>query len=319
MADAESPNPATKLIDVDGLAKQYGNIAAVDGISFTVHAGEVVGFLGPNGAGKSTTMRMLTTYLPPTSGTAEVGGFDVLDDAGEVRRRIGYLPEHPPLYGEMRIEAYLKFVSDLKGVPKAARAARVEWAMDVCGLTERRRQLIRTLSKGFRQRVGLAQAILHDPRVLILDEPTSGLDPNQILEIRQLIADLAADRTILLSTHILQEVVNVCNRVLIIHQGKLVHDAPLGETRHRGYRVRFDSRPALDRLRGLDAVASVQALDPTAVAIEPDGSVAGHALLSALVDEGLHVEEFAPLGADLERIFVELTSAQDPQAEGRAA
>lgn len=214
------------LIELDKLSKHFGEVVAVDEVSTRIYPGEVVGFLGPNGAGKTTTMRMITTYLPPTSGNAWVGGYEVTQSPMEVRSLIGYLPETPPLYGEMRVEGYLRFVGELKGIPRGALKDRCEWVMDACGLQEVRRQVIRTLSKGYRQRVGLAQALIHDPRVLILDEPTSGLDPNQILEIRTLIRKLAEGRTIVLSTHILQEVESVCNRVLIIHRGKLVHDSP---------------------------------------------------------------------------------------------
>jgi ABC-2 type transport system ATP-binding protein len=223
-------NSETNLIEADGLCKIWGDVTAVAPLSFSVKAGEVVGFLGPNGAGKSTTMRMLTTFLPPTAGTARIGGHDVVTDAPGVRRLIGYLPETPPLYDEMRIEAYLRFVAELKGVERRRLSERIDWTLESCGLTERRRQVIGTLSKGFRQRVGIGQAVIHDPRVLILDEPTSGLDPNQILEIRQLVRELAASRTIVLSTHILQEITGVCTRVMVIHRGRLVHDAPLAET-----------------------------------------------------------------------------------------
>lgn len=223
-------NAEANLIEAEGLSKVWGDVRAVAPLSFHVAAGEVVGFLGPNGAGKSTTMRMLTTFLPPTAGTARIGGHDVVVDAPEVRRLIGYLPETPPLYDEMRIDSYLRFVAELKGVARSRLAERLDWTLEACGLAERRRQVIGTLSKGFRQRVGIGQAVIHDPRVLILDEPTSGLDPNQILEIRQLVRNLAASRTILLSTHILQEITGVCTRVMILHRGRLVYDAPLSET-----------------------------------------------------------------------------------------
>ena len=213
------------LMDVRSLTKRYGDMTAVNALSFEVRSAEIVGFLGPNGAGKTTTMRMLTTYLPPTEGRAEICGFDIVEAAAEVRKAIGYLPETPPLYNEMRIANYLAFVAELKAVPKSLRKQRVDWALEACGLADRRRQIVGTLSKGYRQRVGIAQAIIHDPKVLILDEPTSGLDPNQIIEIRKLIRQLGADRTVLLSTHILTEVASVCDRVLILHQGTLVHDA----------------------------------------------------------------------------------------------
>lgn len=232
-AETDALDPAASrgevLIAAQGLSKSYGDFTAVAGLDLNVSAGEVVGFLGPNGAGKTTTMRMLTTYLPPTQGTAHVCGYDIVEQAAQVRAVIGYAPETPPLYNEMRIVEYLKFVAALKGVPRARRAEAVDHALEACSLTDRARQVIATLSKGYRQRVGLAQAIINDPRVLILDEPTSGLDPHQIIEIRNLIRQLGASRTVLLSTHILQEVVSVCSRVLILHQGRLVHDAPIGE------------------------------------------------------------------------------------------
>ncbi|RMF13146.1 MAG: ABC transporter ATP-binding protein [Candidatus Dadabacteria bacterium] len=225
------PSAATPpLLDVRGLTRRYGDFAAVSNLSFQVSAGEIVGFLGPNGAGKSTTMRMLTTYLPPTEGTATVCGADIVEDAARVREQIGYLPETPPVYPEMRVERYLRFVARIRQVPRGQIGERVNWAIEACGLADRRRQIIGTLSKGYRQRVGIAQAIVHDPRVLILDEPTSGLDPNQILEIRDLIRRLGEGRTILLSTHILQEVRSVCDRVLILHNGHLAFDAPLDDS-----------------------------------------------------------------------------------------
>jgi len=215
------------FIRIQNLTKKFGEITAVSSISTEIHKGEVVGFLGPNGAGKTTTMRMLTTYLPPTSGNAWVDGWEISENPDEVRKLIGYLPEFPPLYPEMRVERYLKFVAHIKGVPSSQIQERLEWTIYTCGLQEMRTRVIKTLSRGYRQRVGLAQALIHDPKVLILDEPTSGLDPKQIREIRETIREIGKERTVLLSTHILQEVVTVCNRVLIIHRGKIVYDAPL--------------------------------------------------------------------------------------------
>ncbi|HEX5050209.1 MAG TPA: ATP-binding cassette domain-containing protein [Planctomycetota bacterium] len=212
------------MIEVERLEKSYGFARALKGISFSVQKGEVVGFLGPNGAGKSTTMKILTGYLLPSGGQAAVGGFDVVEDSLEVRRRIGYLPESTPLYGDMRVDDYLMFCAEIRGVPRGRRKGAIQRAIDLCGLERVTGKDIVELSKGYRQRVGLAQAIVHEPPVLILDEPTAGLDPNQIVEVRKLIARLGAEYTVVLSTHILQEVEKSCSRVIIVNQGEIVAD-----------------------------------------------------------------------------------------------
>ncbi len=217
------------MIEVQRLTKEYGEYSAVADISFSAAKGEIVGFLGPNGAGKTTTIRMLATYLPPTSGTAQVAGFDIIDQADEVRRRIGYLPENPPLYGEMTIEEYLTFVAEIKAVPRARVRSSVDRVVERCFLGEVRKRLCRHVSRGFRQRVGIAQAIIHEPEVIILDEPTSGLDPKQIIEIRQMIRSLGQDHTVILSTHILPEVSMVCTKVVIINRGRIVLEQGLQE------------------------------------------------------------------------------------------
>ena len=226
------------MIEARGIVKRYGDAVAVDGVSFEVAAGEVVGFLGPNGAGKTTTMRILTGFLPASDGTALIDGHDIFREAIAARRAIGYLPETPPLYPEMDVQGYLTFVAKLKDVPRARRKAAVERAMERCGLTDVRRRVIGALSKGYRQRVGIAQAIVHEPKVLILDEPTVGLDPIQIREIRALLAALATEQegahTIVLSTHILAEVEAICRRVILINKGKKVLDAPLAEITANG-------------------------------------------------------------------------------------
>src|SRR5689334_17903892 len=236
------------MIKVEGLTKRYARTLAVDNISFEVEKGQIVGFLGPNGAGKTTTMRVLTCFLPPSSGSANVAGFDVLENPMEVKKRIGYLPETPPVYPEMEVAEYLNFVGRLKGIGPGDIARRVDEAMGRCAIGDVRAKLIGKLSKGYRQRVGIAQAIIHNPDVLILDEPTSGLDPKQIIEIRELLRQLAGEHTIILSTHILSEVENSCERVIIVSQGKL---------------VAMDSVANLtNRLRGSEAVAvEVQAVD----------------------------------------------------------
>jgi ABC-2 type transport system ATP-binding protein len=223
------------MIEAKELSKHYGPVAAVEGVSFKVEKGDVVGFLGPNGAGKTTSMRMLTGFLPPTEGTAVVAGHDIFADPIAARRSVGYLPEVPPLYPEMTVVGYLAYVARIKDVPRARRGPALDRALERCGLTDVRKRVIGTLSKGYRQRVGLAQAIIHDPPVLILDEPTAGLDPLQIREIRRLIADLAAPakgeqrQTVVLSTHILAEVEAICRRVILISKGRKTVDAPLAE------------------------------------------------------------------------------------------
>jgi ABC-2 type transport system ATP-binding protein len=224
------------MIEVKGLSKRYGDLLAVNDVSFEIQRGEVVGFLGPNGAGKTTTMRMITGFLPPSSGTIQVAGHDLEAEPLPTRRAIGYLPELPPLYPEMRVADYVRYVAALKDVAKAERADRVDKALGACGLAEVRRKVIGTLSKGFRQRVGLAQAIVHEPEVLVLDEPTAGLDPIQIAEIRALIRQLAEQggRTVILSTHILPEVEAICRRVLLISYGRIRIDGPLDEVRGAG-------------------------------------------------------------------------------------
>ena len=210
------------MLEVRNLTKRYGDIVAVRDVSFSAAQGQILGFLGPNGAGKTTTMRILTGFQPATSGTAKVAGFDVFTESAEVRRRIGYLPETPPLYGDMATEPYLRFVARIKGMPKAAIEDAIDRVVKLCGLTTVRDRLLGHLSKGFRQRVGLAQALIHDPPVLVLDEPTIGLDPRQIIEIRSLIRELAGQRTVILSTHILPEVSQICEKVVIINEGRVV-------------------------------------------------------------------------------------------------
>jgi ABC-2 type transport system ATP-binding protein len=222
------------MIEVSDLTKRYGEFEAVSGVSFSGEKGQIIGFLGPNGAGKTTTIRMLSTFLPPTSGSAKVAGYDIIKQSDQVRRRIGYLPENPPLYSEMKVTEYLTFVARIKNVSRSKVKSHVEEAISLCFLKDVAHKLCGHLSKGYRQRVGLAQAIVHKPEVIILDEPTSGLDPRQIIEIRQLISSLAKERTVILSTHILPEVSMVCTRVVIINRGRVIVEAELSElTRER--------------------------------------------------------------------------------------
>ena len=219
---------------VSQLTKQYGSQKAIDSLSFELRPGEIVGFLGPNGAGKSTTMKLLTGYLKPTEGRAVVNGHDLAHDARQARKAVGYLPEHNPLYLDMYVREFLIFVGKLYGMKGKPLKTRVDEMVQLCGLTVEQHKKIGQLSKGYRQRVGLAQALLHDPAVLILDEPTTGLDPNQLSEIRNLIRTAGADKTVLFSTHIMQEVEALCDRVIIINKGKIVADSPLATLRQRG-------------------------------------------------------------------------------------
>ncbi|UHA74480.1 ABC transporter ATP-binding protein [Paenibacillus sp. 481] len=257
------------MLEVNDVSKRFGNRYGVQSIDFTMERGEIVGFLGPNGAGKTTTMRMITGYLNPTSGSIRLDGLAMSDAAAVVRRKIGYLPETPPLYPDMSVNSYLKFVADLRDVPAREQKVRIAEMIDKLDLHGRERQLIRNLSKGYKQRLGLAQAIIHKPELLVLDEPTSGLDPNQIVEIRQLIRELGEQHTVLLSTHILPEVNALCNRVLIIHQGRLVLDerpdrlgAALGQETALMMEVKGPEREVIELIRGLGEDIVIEQLAP---------------------------------------------------------
>jgi ABC-2 type transport system ATP-binding protein len=233
--------PFTDMIEVQGLVKDYGSLRAVDGVSFKVNRGDILGFLGPNGAGKSTTMKVITGFLRPTAGTVLVGGHDVTADPVDVKRMIGYLPENAPAYPEMTVEEFLGFIAEARGFrSSAAKAERVDRVVGLCHLTQVRRQTMETLSKGFKQRVGFAQALLHDPPVLVLDEPTDGLDPNQKHEVRDLIKKMSAEKATILSTHILEEVDAICTRIIIITRGKVVVDETPDELRARHGGARLD-------------------------------------------------------------------------------
>ena len=246
------------MIEVRNLTKRYGDLTAVRDVSFTVAKGEVLGFLGPNGAGKTTTMRIVTGYMPASEGTVTVDGFDVFENSFEVRKRIGYLPENPPLYGDMSVEAFLRFVAKIKGVAKAALDEATTRVLETCGLTHVRGRLTANLSKGYRQRVGLAQALIHDPPVLVLDEPTIGLDPRQIIEIRSLIRHLAGSRTVILSTHILPEVAQICEKVVILSDGRVVLEDRL-ENLTRGATLEEVFLRAISRDEASEAAAAEEA------------------------------------------------------------
>jgi gliding motility-associated transport system ATP-binding protein len=252
------------MIEVRNLTKRYGDLTAIRDVSFNVANGEVLGFLGPNGAGKTTTMRILTGFMPASGGTATVDGFDVFENSLEVRKRIGYLPENPPLYTDMTVEAYLHFVARIKGVQRAAIAEATERALEVCGLLDVRRRLAGHLSKGFRQRVGLAQALIHNPPVLVLDEPTIGLDPRQIIEIRNLIRHLSGDRTVILSTHILPEVSQICEKVVILAAGRIALEERVENLVKQGLSLEDVFLQAISREEALLEEEATQAQAPEA-------------------------------------------------------
>jgi ABC-2 type transport system ATP-binding protein len=320
------------MIEVENLTKRYGRATAVDGISFKVNKGEILGFLGPNGAGKTTTMRILTCYLPPSEGTARVAGFDVFEDPMEVKRRVGYIPETPPLYIDMDVETFLTFVAKIKGVAPKTRRARVDEAMQKCRITDVRGTLIGKLSKGYRQRVGLAQAILHNPDVLILDEPTAGLDPKQIIETRELIRALGGDHTIILSTHILPEVSMTCGRVVIINKGKVVAEDTPDNLTHRlqgaatlRVEVRGPRDPVLDTVRAVPGVLASRPAreghgDVVAVEVEAEAGKDVRAdLARAVVGKGFDLLGLTQAGMSLEDIFLHLTTTEAPAEPAPAA
>lgn len=299
-------------VQVDRLSKLYDSQKAVDELSFEVQKGQVVGFLGPNGAGKSTTMKMLTTYISPSSGSARVAGYDIVENALEVRRQVGYLPELNPLYTEMYVKEYLYFMADLNGLSKEGRARSREM-IERTGLGPEQHKRIGQLSKGYRQRVGLAQAMLHNPEVLILDEPTSGLDPNQVLEIRNLIREFGSERTIILSTHIMQEVEAMCDRVLIINKGKLVADEPISEIKKKfsgatGLRIGFRDAVAVEDLRKLKGVEKVISIHERSFEIYgPDDVQLREVLFEFGVNNKNVILEQSPVQQSLEEVFRKLT------------
>jgi ABC-2 type transport system ATP-binding protein len=312
------------MISVKDLSKKYALHTAVDHISFEVQKGQIVGFLGPNGAGKTTTMRMLTCFLPPSSGTATVAGFDVLEAPLEVKKRIGYLPEAPPLYLEMRTAEYLTFVGKLKGLSGPELRQRVDTVCDRCAVGDVKNKLLGKLSKGYRQRVGLAQAIIHNPEVLFLDEPTAGLDPKQINETRDLIKSLAGDHTIILSTHILPEVEQTCEKVIIINKGKLVATDSVNNLQNRargaemvlvevaGRNGALDSATVQQRLEKVTGVGRVTLKETNRAAVKfevesvKDKFTRGD-LARAVVEAGWDLNELRTTAVSLEEIFLQLT------------
>jgi ABC-2 type transport system ATP-binding protein len=318
------------MISVDGLSKIYGSTTAITDVTFNVEQGEILGFLGPNGAGKTTTMRILAGYLPATSGTVRIAGYDVDENSLLVRQRIGYLPETPPLYPEMTVEGFLYFVTRIKGVPASDRTSKVRAAIQRCNLEDKSNVIIRKLSKGYRQRVGIAQAIVHDPPAIILDEPTVGLDPRQIIEVRNLIKSLAGTHTIILSTHILPEVSMTCNRVAIINRGKIVatntpEHLMTQLTGGSGYELEISGEPALAKqvLQNLPGVSLVESMPSgmqksTPIAdnrgylrvISQPGTEPGQEIVMALVRAGFGLYEMRRVSATLEDVFLQLTTEE---------
>lgn len=320
------------MIEVERVSKYYGPVAAIRDVSFQVEKGEIVGFLGPNGAGKTTTMRVLTCFHPPTSGTARVAGFDVFKDSLEVRKRVGYLPESVPLYTDQTVWSYLNFIAEVRGLGKMERRTQVGRVMEECGLEEVSHRLIGRLSKGYRQRVGIAQALVHRPEVLILDEPTIGLDPRQITEIRQLIRGLAGERTVIVSTHILPEVSMVCGRALIINQGRVVAaDTPENLTARlqKGMRIQLqvcsrepgEVQRALEGVRGVSHVSTERELAPDVhlyLVESLDRSDLRGQLARTVVERGWDLLELHAVEMSLEDIFLQLVT-KEPQAEAGQA
>jgi gliding motility-associated transport system ATP-binding protein len=318
------------VIEVQHLTKRYGRFTAVDDVSFRVERGEILGFLGPNGAGKTTTMRILTGYMPATEGKAIVDGFDVFDQPIEAKRRTGYLPETPPLYGDMTVTDYLTFVAKIKGVPTGERRQRIKAMMERTRIDDVGSKLCSRLSKGYKQRVGLAQALIHNPDVLILDEPTAGLDPKQIIETRELIKDLAGDHTIILSTHILPEVSQTCQRVVIINKGRVVAvDTPDNLTaRLQGSETLYvqidaggaDATDALGRVAGVTRVVeSDRQSSVIGYEVESEqGRDVRRELSRAIVNGGWGLLELRPTRMSLEDIFLSLTTEDAAQAQAQA-
>ncbi len=317
------------MIEVHALSRDYGSFRALKGVSFSVGQGEIVGFLGPNGAGKTTCMKLLTGFVTPTSGRAIVAGLDVVADSLEVRRKLGYLPEAAPVYAEMQVYDYLAFIGRVRGLDAAGRTRAIERVAEECDITDRLYQAIGTLSKGYKQRVGLAQALLHQPPILILDEPTSGLDPNQILAIRNLIRRIGESRTVILSTHILQEVQATCDRVLILNHGEIVADATTAQLQAQQVggallkvtyapgTVRLDPARLADKLGsvvGVQRVSRQQADgDEQAFEILADRDVRGE-LFQVAVDNGLRILELQRERSTLEEVFRRLTQSEQERA-----
>jgi ABC-2 type transport system ATP-binding protein len=321
--DVKLQPTTTPMIEVEHLSKIYGSTSAITDVTFNVEPGEILGLLGPNGAGKTTTMRILAGYLPATNGKAKIAGYDVHENSLAVRQKIGYLPETPPLYPEMTVEGFLHFVARIKGVSAGDRSTKVIAAMQRCNLEEKRKVIIRKLSKGYRQRVGIAQAIVHDPPAIILDEPTVGLDPRQIIEVRNLIKSLAGTHTIILSTHILPEVSMTCNRVAIINGGKVVatntpENLMTQLTGGSGYALEITGEAALAKqvLQNVSGVILVESMPISSQnrasmrVISQPGTEPGKDIAATLIRAGFGLYEMRRVSATLEDVFLQLTTEE---------
>ncbi len=314
------------MIEAESLTKRYGPLTAVDGVSFRAERGDVLGFLGPNGAGKTTTVRIITGYMPATTGRVSVAGRDVFEHSREVKRSIGYMPERPPLYRDMVVHKYLDYVAELKGLDRSSRKSAVARAISSCGLDDVAGRLTGHLSKGYQQRLGIAQAIVNDPEVLILDEPTIGLDPRQIVEVREMIKSLAGKRTVILSSHILNEVSRICNRIVIINRGKIVADDYLEALRKSAastlkIRLRLKTRPAEleDEVKSLPGVESVRREeDSWLVEARPESAVTDE-LARMVTQKGWGLEEIAHLELSLEDVFLSLVEKAENVPETATA
>ena len=313
------------MVEVKGLGKYYGDYKAIDDVNFEVNKGEILGFLGPNGAGKTTTMRIITGFMPPSEGTVIVAGYDIVDDSRDARTNLGYLPETVPLYTDMTVEAYLAFMGSIRGMPVDRIYSRINEVVDVCRLGDYRKSIVGKLSKGFRQRVGIAQAVLHEPKVLILDEPTIGIDPKQVVETRQLIGDLGGEHTVILSSHILPEVSMLCSRVLIIHQGQIVaEDTPkdLAEKLQGVEKLEVEIQgPKVDILEALNGILGVAEVTATGddnrniYLVQARRGLDLRATISKVViNNGWSLLNLRLMNMSLEEIFLTLTTDEEEGA-----
>ena len=316
-----SPTNNTVMLEVKDLNKKFGEVHAVKNLSFEVKKGEILGFLGPNGAGKTTTMRIITCYIPASSGTIKVSGMDTVENDLEVRKKIGYLPESTPLYNDMLVKDYLQFVGEIRGMRGRALSSRIDEMFHVCGLAKMATRPIGNLSKGFRQRVGLAQAMLNDPQLLILDEPTSGLDPNQIIEIRQLIKNMGKEKTVIYCSHILSEVSATCNHIIIINQGSIVASgtadeltAKMNKENRYVLRLKADRASVESKLKALEGVARVGVTQSVewadAVVVARDNQDIGEKIYKCVFENGWGLAELKRESASLEDVFTQLTRGQ---------
>ena len=306
------------MIHVQNVSKHYGDLIAVDNISFQLDKGDVLGFLGPNGAGKTTTMRMLTGYMPPTKGSVYIADTDVFDNPAEAKSHIGYLPENPPLYEDMVVSDYLDFVADIKQVPADQKSGRIHYVVEKCGIDNVARRIIGHLSKGYRQRIGIAQALINDPGVLILDEPTNGLDPMQIVEIRELIQGLAGDRTVILSTHILPEVTMICSKVIIINKGKVVLDESLERLSNKTngansilLKTKHQALGVKEKISSLANVENVSAATYNEFIVQPKyGTDIREELSNLVIQNNWGLLELRPLTNNLEEVFSRVIASE---------